>query len=68
MPALNPAFNIAVHIVAQVVKAKLVIRAVSDVAGIVFLAPRIVHIRKNCTNGQPQITEDGAHPFSIAAR
>ena len=56
------------HVVAQVVEAQLVVRAVGDVAGIGGAALGAVQIVDNQADAQPHEAVDFAHPFAVAAR
>ena len=55
------------HVVAQVVEAKLVVRAVGDVGLVGLLAVDGLHTVDDQTNSQPQETVDLAHPLRVAA-
>ena len=55
------------HVVAQVVEAELVVRAVGDVAGVATSAARPIHAGLNRPDRQPQAHVERAHPFHVAA-
>ena len=55
------------HVVAQVVEAELVVRAVGDVAGVGLLPLGRVHVALDGADGQAQARVDRAHPFHVAA-
>jgi len=67
MAPLYPSFHFAVHIVAQIIKAEFVVGSVSDVAGVIFLAPFIVHVGKNRPYSHAQVAENRTHPFRVPA-
>ena len=56
------------HVVAQVVEAQLVVRAVGDVAGIGGAAFGAVQIVDDQADAQPHEAVDFAHPLAVAAR
>ena len=55
------------HVVAQIVEAELVVRAVGDVALIGFLAIGRAHVALDRPHAQPQRHVNRAHPFHVAA-
>ena len=55
------------HVVTQVVKAHLVVRAVGDVGGIRLLALGTRHIVHDQADAQPEEAVDLAHPLTVAA-
>ena len=55
------------HVVAQIVKAELVVRAVGDIGLIGLLAVTGLHAVDNQTDRQPQEAVDLAHPLGVAA-
>ena len=67
MPPLDAARDVAVHIVAQVVKTEFVISTIGNVAGVIFLAAGIIHVGKNRSYGKAKVAENGAHPLGVAA-
>ena len=64
--ALDHFLDTEIHIVAQIVEAEFVIRAVGDVAGIGCLAFRVVEPMRDAADGQAKEFEDRAHPVGIA--
>src|SRR5262249_16415230 len=66
MPPLYEGRRIELHVVAEIVKTELVIRAVDDVAIIGLLALEVVHIMLNAADCQSEKPVDLTHPFSIA--
>ena len=63
---LNKVLFISYHVVPQVVKAELVVRAVGDVAGVGFPALVVFHSVDNKTNGKSHVAEHLAHPLGVA--
>ena len=55
------------HVVAQVVEAELVVRAVGDVAGVGLLPLAGVHAALNRADGEAEARVERAHPFHVAA-
>ena len=55
------------HVVAQVVEAEFVVRAVGDVAGVGLLPLVRVHAALNRADGEAQARVERAHPFHVAA-
>ena len=55
------------HVVAQIVEAELVVRAVGDVAGIGLLPLGRVHVALDRADRQAQPHVERAHPFHVAA-
>ena len=55
------------HVVAQVIEAELVIRAVGDVARVHLLALGGVHLRLDGPHRHPQSLKQRAHPLGVAA-
>ena len=53
------------HVVAQVVKSKLVIGSIDDVTGIGLLTQHRLHAREDGTGGQTQETIELGHPLRI---
>ena len=64
--ALHASREIKLHVVAQVIEAEFVVRAVGDVGGVSSLALEIVHVVLDTTNLQTEETIDLAHPFRVA--
>ena len=63
--ALDAVLDGAGHVVAQVVEAELVVRAVGDVAGVGH-APLVgTHRRQDHAGGQPEEVVDAAHPLGV---
>ncbi len=56
------------HVVAQVVEAELVVRAVGDVAGVRLAALRRRHVGQDHAGGQPEEVVDAAHPLGVVLR
>ncbi len=66
--ALHHLLERGLHVVAEIVEAELVVRAVGDVGpvlGLAFLADR-VHIRLNGADGQAQGLIDRPHPLGVS--
>ena len=55
------------HVVAEIIEAELVVRAVGDVAGVGFLAILRLHVALDRADGQSQRHIERAHPFHVAA-
>ena len=54
------------HVVAQVVEAELVVRAIDDVHGVDRLPLPGAHVGLDRADGHPQVLEDGRHPGRVA--
>ena len=54
------------HVVAQVVEAELVVRAVGDVGGVRGLLVRVAHLREVHADRQAEELEDAPHPVGVA--
>ncbi len=54
------------HIIAQIIEAELVVRAVGDVAAIGLAALIVVEVVQDAAYGQPQEPVDLPHPFGVA--
>ncbi len=67
MAALNHLRHVVFHIVAQIVEAELVVRAVGDVRRIGLAALIVVETMHNHANGHPKELVDLAHPLRVAA-
>ena len=68
MLLLNHAFEVELHVVAQVVEAELVVSAIGDVGSVGFFALGIVHLVLDAADGKTEKLVDLAHPFGIATR
>jgi hypothetical protein len=55
------------HVVAQVVEAEFVVRAVRDIARVRFLPLARVHAALDVADGQAQVRVDRPHPLHVAA-
>src|SRR5579871_3304489 len=60
--ALDVVLEVELHVVAQVIEAKLVVLTVSDVAGVGGLAIGVAHAVHDHADAQPQEAVDAAHP------
>ena len=67
MAALHHLRLVDGHVITQVVKAHLVVRAIGDVGGIRLLALGARHIVHDQTDAQPEEAVDLAHPLTVAA-
>ena len=67
MATLHHRTEIELHVVAQVVEAELVVRAVSDVAAVSDLALLIVQVVLNHADGHAEEAIQPAHPLRVAA-
>ena len=67
-PALHSLRCLEDHVVAQVVEAELVVRAVGDVRGVCCLLRAVLHLRQVDADGHAQKTVDPAHPVGVALR
>src|SRR5215213_3463798 len=65
MTALHTRGEVKFHVVAQVIKAKLVVGAVSDISGVCGLALEVVHVVLNTTDFETEEAMDLAHPLSV---
>jgi hypothetical protein len=63
---LDVAGQLELHVVAQVVEAELVVRAVRDVGGVGDLALGVVEVVLDDADGEAQEAEDPAHPLAVA--
>ena len=68
MSALHQLLGIKFHVVAQVVEAELIVRAIGDIAGVGSLALLIIHVMNDSACGQPEKGVNLPHPFGVAAR
>ena len=64
--ALTASRDVVLHVVAQIVKAELIIRAVRNVGRIGFFLHRSVLLRKNLADGKPEPMVKPPHPVRIA--
>ena len=58
--------RIELHVVAQIVEAELVIRAIADVAAISLLSLRVGHVVLDDADGETEELEELAHPIRVA--
>ena len=56
------------HVVAQVVEAELVVRAIRDVGRVGLLLRVVIHLREVHADGHPEEAIDLAHPVGVALR
>ncbi len=68
VPALHVVREVELHVVAEVVEAELVVRAVGDVGGVGDLALLIVQIVLDDPDRHAEEPVEAAHPFGVAAR
>jgi len=68
MPALNALRQIILHVVAQIVKTKFVVRAVREIRAIRRLALLIVQIVHDYADGKTEAAIERAHPLGVAPR
>ena len=66
--ALDPLACFVDHVVAQVIEAEFVIRAIRDVGGIRFLLRIMRHLRQVHASRQAEPAVQAPHPFGIALR
>ena len=67
MAALHELRHIELHVVAEVVEAELVVRAVGDVATVCRVALRVAQIMLNHADRHPEEAVDAAHPVGVPA-
>ena len=67
VPALHVVREVELHVVAQVVEAELVVRAVGDVAAVGDLAFLVVQVVLDDADRHPEEAVDAAHPLRVAA-
>ena len=67
VPALHVVRELELHVVAQVVEAELVVRAVGDVAGVGDLPLLVVEVVLDDADGHAEEAVDAAHPLRVAA-
>ncbi len=67
VPALNEMRELELHVVAEVVEAELVVRAVGDVAAVGDLPLLVVQIVLDDADRHPEEAEDFTHPLRVAA-
>jgi hypothetical protein len=65
-PALHAVLGPHRHVVAQVVEAELVVRAVGDVAGVLLAPLGGLHVLLDAAHGEPEELVDLAHPLAVA--
>src|ERR1044072_4780797 len=65
MATLHARREVKLHIVAQVIEAKLVVRAVRDISGVRGLALEVVHVVLNTTDFETEEAMDLAHPLGV---
>src|SRR5580692_10998261 len=66
--ALDALREIVLHIVAQVVEAKFVVRAVSEISAVSGFALLVVQIVDDHADGKPQAAIERAHPLGVTSR
>ncbi len=66
MPALHAILEIKLHVVAQVVKAELVVGTVSHVGGVGFAPLPVVEVVNDHADSESEEAVELAHPFRIA--
>src|SRR5579884_3973730 len=66
MPALDAIRELEFHVVAQIIKAELVVRSVSNVTGIGGTSLFLIEVVHNDPHREPQHAVDGAHPGGVA--
>ena len=66
--ALDPLPRLEHHVVAQVVEAVLVVRAVGDVGAVGDLLRVVLHVREVDPDGEPEEAVDAPHPVGVALR
>ena len=66
--ALHHRGEVELHVVAQVVEAELVVRAVGDVAAIGVLPLLVAEVVLDAADREPEKTIDATHPLGVAAR
>ena len=64
--ALHASREVELHVVAQIIKAEFVIRAVGDVGGIGSLALEVIHVVLNTANLEAEEAMNLTHPFGVA--
>ena len=67
VPALHVVREVELHVVAQVVEAELVVRAVGDVAAVGDLPLLVVQVVLDDADRHPEEAVDAAHPLRVAA-
>src|SRR6185369_5906600 len=65
MTTLHARREVKLHVVAQVIEAKLVVGAVSDVGSVGSLALEVVHVVLNTTDFKTEEAMDLAHPLRV---
>ena len=66
MAALHAVLDVELHVVAQIIEAELVVRAVSNVGAVVLLALVVVEVVDDGADGEAQEAVHPAHPFGVA--
>ncbi len=66
MSVLHTSREIELHVVAQVIETKLVVRAVGNVGVISILPLKVIHVILDTANRQAQEAINLAHPFRVA--
>ena len=64
--ALDAVLDVELHVVAQVVEAELVVRAVGDVGGVGLAALVVVEVVDDDADGEAEELVDLAHPLGVA--
>src|SRR5690606_16090167 len=65
--ALDVIFQAKLHVVAKVIKAELVVRSVSNIAAIVFLALLVAQAMNDHARGKPEEAMDLSHPLGVTS-
>ena len=68
VPALHAGCEVELHVVAKIIEAELVIRAVSDVGRIGGLSLEIVHVVLDAPDFQTDEAVNLSHPFGVTRR
>ena len=68
VPALHHRGDVELHVVAQVVEAELVVRAVGDVGAVGDLALLVVQLVLDDSDAHPEEPIEASHPLRVAAR
>src|SRR5437764_15141676 len=66
MSALHAGRQVKLHVVAQVIEAELVVRAVGDVRGVGCLPLKVVHVVLNAADFAAEKAMNLSHPLSVA--
>src|SRR5215831_13109256 len=66
VPPLHHLLGAHLHVVAQIVKSKLVVGAVSDVAAVLLTPLIVIELVHDAADGEPQELVDAPHPLCVA--